>query len=95
MTNLLLAQVNYKTKVVCPLTQKDLALKARVSYALLNEVPTGVDDDLGIEVDVFATWKLTSGLAYKIELAYLLSGDAWGVDPDDAYFLRNGLELSF
>jgi hypothetical protein len=95
LTNLLLAQVNYSTNVVCPLTKKDLGLKARVSYVLLNEVPTGVEDDLGLEVDVFATWKLTSGLAYQVELAYLLSGDAYGANPDDAYFIRNGLELTF
>ncbi len=99
LSNLLLVQAHADMKTTCPLTGKDLALDARLSYAKLNEVPTGADDSLGTEIDLNATWTLTPGLSYKVELAYLVADDAWKTgptdDPDDAYFLRHGLELKF
>ena len=99
LSNLFLVQAHADMKTTCPLTGKDLALDARVSYAQLNEVPTGADDSVGTEIDLNATWTLAPGLSYKVETAYLVAGDAWKTsandDPDDAYFLRHGLELKF
>ncbi len=99
LANLFLVQAHADMKTTCPLTGKDLALDARISYAQLNEVPTGADDSVGTEIDLNATWTLAPGLSYKIETAYLIADDAWKTsatdDPDDAYFLRNGLELKF
>lgn len=108
LANLSLYQINASTKTTCPLTGKELALKGRVTYAMLNEeisiagAGSPKEDELGTELEFFATWKLDCGLSYKIEAAYLFSGDAWktsttgaGSDPDDQYFLRNGFELQF
>jgi len=99
ISNLTLVQVNGKLKTTCPITKKDLSLVAKISYMKLNEVPTNADDSLGTELDLNAVWKLSNGLSYKVETAYLLAGDAWKTsaadDPDNAWFLRNGLELKF
>ncbi len=94
LANLLLVQVNAGAKMKCPLSGKNATLDARVSYMKLNEEVNG-EDDIGTELLAVMTWKLTNGLSYKIEAAYLIAGDAWGDDPDDPVFLRNGLELKF
>jgi hypothetical protein len=100
ISNITMAQVYLKGKGTCPITKKPLSSKVRLNYMMLNEVPTGWDDDLGVELDAILTWALSNGLAYKVEAAYMLAGDAWkkGIataDPDDMYFLRHSLEISF
>jgi len=97
LSNLFLMQLFASTDIKCPLSNKDVSLEGRLSWLKLNEEFMG-EDDLGIEISAFATWKLANGLSYKVETAYLLAGDAWdpaGNDPDDAYFVRHGLELTF
>ena len=96
LANLMLLQLYGGLKGVCPITKKDLSLLARVSMAELNEeVVAGGDTDLGVEIEAILKWKLTSGLTYGLELAYLIAGDAWGTDLDDPYFIRHGLEFKF
>ncbi|MBU0731115.1 MAG: hypothetical protein KKE17_07010 [Proteobacteria bacterium] len=94
LQNMLLVQVNGAGKIT-----DDISWKARVNYMTLNEVAVGADDDLGIELEGFLTWKLSNGLSYGIEAAYLLTGDAWKTTPtaevDDVWFLRHSLTLDF
>lgn len=102
LANMLLVQINGGTKGVCPLTKKDIDIKLTISWMQLNEELTVFGtkvDDIGVEIDLFANWKLTSGLVYKVEAGFLLAGDVWSNsiigDQDDAYYVRNGLELKF
>ncbi len=60
-----------------------------------NEVPAGQDEDIGIEIDPKITYKIDKNLTYFVEGGYLMAGDFWGTDPDDAYAIRNGILLSF
>jgi hypothetical protein len=99
LSNLLLVQLNGATNVTCPLSGKDLALKARLNWMKLNETAAGEDDGVGTELELFANWKLDKGLSFGLEGAYLLAGDAWKTatitSPDNAFFVRTSLELSF
>ncbi len=111
LSNLTLFQLNGSTKVVCPLTGKDLSLFASASYMELSEdMINGTDgdgdnnevDNVGTEVDLIATWALTPGLNYKVEAAYMWTGDVYETvlagdsdDPKDLAFIRHGLELKF
>lgn len=104
LANMMLGQINGGVKGKCPVTGKDLDLKGSISYMQLNEdvtIPgsTNEENEIGTEFDLIATWKLTAGLSYKVEFGYLLTGDAYMQsptdDPEDAYFLRNGLEIAF
>lgn len=105
LSNLTIYQVYAGVDTTCPLTSKPLALQARASKILLNEdvndvAMTDDEDDVGVELAAFATWKVTKNLAYRIEAAYLIAGDAWDAedadaDPDDAYFMRHTVEFVF
>jgi len=94
--NMFYVQLGGSTKTVCPLTKKDLALKARLNWMQLNE-DVNNESDLGFEIELFPTWTLSKGLKYYIEFAWLFSGDAWnpGGTVDDAYFLRHGIQMAF
>jgi len=101
LSNLLLVQLNGAMAAKCPLTGKDLNLKATVSYMKLNEeaVPGG-DKDVGTEIDLLADWQLGNGLVYGVEAGYLVTGDAYDSAPnagdaENGYFLRHRLELKF
>jgi hypothetical protein len=102
LSNLQLYQVNAAVKTKCPVTGKDLSLSGRVNYAKLNETESGQEDDLGTEVELFATWKLDAGLSFGFEGAYLFAGDAYntevgvdGDDPENPWYTRASLSLSF
>lgn len=101
LSNLMVWQLYASLDTTCPITSKPLALQARVSKITLNEdADTNNEDDVGVELAAFATLKITKNLSYNIELAYLVAGDAWDAyaadpDPDNAYFMRHGLELKF
>ncbi|MEW6427463.1 MAG: hypothetical protein AB1568_05445 [Thermodesulfobacteriota bacterium] len=103
LSNLTLVQLSAAGKTTCPMTGKDLSLKARANYLQLSEeVVTNGDDDLGFELEGFADWKLGNGLVYGIEAAYLWAGDGWDMTPgngidetEDGYYLRHRLELQF
>lgn len=106
LSNLSLYQLKGSTKTTCPLTGKALSILGTLSYMNLNEeinnYGTNWEDSVGTEVDLIATWALTTGLNYKVEAAYLFVGDAYktaatgaGSDPDDLIFLRHSLDLKF
>ena len=111
LSNLTIYQLNGSTKVACPLTGKDLSIFGSLSYLQLSEDITRYLDtagnpvwvnDVGTEIDLIANWALTPGLSYKVEIGYLIVGDAYetagtgaGKDPDDLKFIRNSLELKF
>ena len=118
LSNLTLYQLKGSAKTVCPMTGKDLSLLGTLSYMLLSEdtvtywtyngnglnpnwTPT-LEDEVGTEIDVIATWALSAGLNYKVEAGYLFTGDAYktaasgpGSDPEDEVFLRHSLDLKF
>jgi hypothetical protein len=114
LSNMSLYQVNATTSFTCPITGKNVGLKGAVSYMHLNEdlntTSDGNDalttayagqneDEVGTEVDLVATWALAPGLSYKVEAAWMATGDVFKTtaadDPDDLYFLRHNLTLAF
>ncbi len=109
LNNLSEYQINASTKTTCPITGKPLSLMTSATYLQLNKKSAatangylGTDDSVGTEVDAIASWTLAPGLIYKVEAAYLFTGDAWktsvtgpGNDPDNLYFLRHRLEFTF
>jgi len=98
-------QLYAATNTVCPLSGKDLSLKARLNYMKINEEMGVQKDDIGTEIELFADWKLAQGLVYGVEGAYLFTGDAWKYDSatntnlsgmdDNVWFLRHRLELTW
>ncbi|MDP2895141.1 MAG: alginate export family protein [bacterium] len=56
---------------------------------------TGLDDNLGDEVDVSATFHYTDGVKAQVLLAYFMPGDAYGADDDDALEIRGEILVSF
>ncbi|MFW8602116.1 alginate export family protein [Desulfobacterota bacterium M19] len=112
LSNLSEYQINASTKTTCPITGKPLAIMASATYLRLNEEGAaaldtdsagnnylGNDKTVGTELDAVATWTLAPGLIYKVEAAYMFTGDAWNTtassDPDNLYFLRHRLEFTF
>jgi hypothetical protein len=68
-----------------------------------EEVSTGAlykDDDIGWEVDGKVKYQLDKNLVYFAEGGVLFAGDIYknataGADPDNAWVLRHGVELTF
>ncbi len=56
---------------------------------------TGLDDDIGDEIDVSATLNYTEGVKAQVLLAYFMPGDAYGADDDDALEIRGEILVSF
>ncbi len=56
---------------------------------------TGLDENLGDEVDVSATLNYTDGVKAQVLLAYFMPGDAYGADDDDALEIRGEILVSF
>lgn len=73
-----------------------LSLSLDLWYATLNEDRNAdLDEDLGIEVDVKATYQLIDGLTMDVVGAYLFTDDATtGVTTDDANAWEVGTRLS-
>lgn len=60
----------------------------------------GADDSIGSEIDWLLKYKIDRNLTYYVEGGYLFAGDfnkafTGGKSPDDAWAIRNGLQLSF
>jgi hypothetical protein len=55
--------------------------------------------DIGVELDGKVNYKIDRNLNYFVEGGYLFAGDYWkdlvGKNPDDAFMVRHGIELSF
>ncbi len=54
-----------------------LELVGTYTYANLNEKGANVDDSLGSEFDITASYKIYDNLTYMVGFGYLWAGDAW------------------
>ncbi|ABC78527.1 hypothetical protein [Syntrophus aciditrophicus] len=76
-----------------------LDVKAAVSYAMADEEAAGQDDEIGIEADLTAAYKIYDNLTYTVGFGYLWAGDFYkGTTAkaiDDTYLLMHRLDLSF
>ncbi len=73
-----------------------LTVSADLWYARLNEVAAGADEDLGIEIDLRATYELVDGLNLDVVGAYLFADDGTtGINnPNDENPWELGTQLS-
>ncbi|MFB3924871.1 MAG: hypothetical protein ACE14T_02365 [Syntrophales bacterium] len=82
-----------------------LELFASYSYVKLNEKPVVngvqyVDDKIGTEADITATYKIYDNLSYMVGFGYLWAGDAWkgtsaSAQVADDWLLMHRLTLNF
>jgi hypothetical protein len=76
-----------------------LDVKAAVSYAMADAEAAGQDDEIGIEADLTASYKIYDNLSYTVGFGYLWAGDFYqGTTTnsiDDTYLLMHRLDLSF
>lgn len=56
---------------------------------------TGLDENLGDEVDASVTFNYTDGVKAQVLVAYFMPGDAYGADDDDALEIRGEILVSF
>ena len=92
------AKMFYAGATFSPLDNLELGVV--VGLADADEVPTGVEDDIGIEYDLTLNWKIYDNLTYSAIAAYLDAGDIWQdgdptVDIENTYALFHQLELAF
>lgn len=80
----------------------NISAKLDVYYLMANETDSFVfdEDEIGWEIDPTVTFKLSKNLKYWVDGGYLFAGDFFknvtgGADPDDAYTIRNGIQLNF
>jgi hypothetical protein len=80
---------------------KALSVQLDGYWLQATETASGVDDELGYEVDWKVKYKLAKNLLYYVEGGYLSAGDFYkqftpaGDDPDNPWAVRHGLILSF
>ena len=74
---------------------KDLTASLNLFWLRADKAPSGVSKDIGIEIDPKIVYKIDRNLSYWVEGGYLMAGDYWGDDADDAYAIRHGIMLSF
>jgi hypothetical protein len=77
-----------------------LSVMASLSYAYADEQLNYVDDEIGTEFDITASYKIYDNLDYTVGFGYLFAGDYYkGTDKDnkidDTYLLMNKLQLNF
>lgn len=73
-----------------------LSLTGDLWYAQLAEDNANGDNDLGIEIDLVASYSLLDNVTLDAVFAYLVAGDATtGDSPDDADPIESGIQLSF
>jgi hypothetical protein len=94
--NLGISNLTYLKATVKASPMDKMDVKGAVVYMLATEEPIpGGDDDIGIEIDASMHYSLAKNLKYWVEGGYLMAGDAYGANTDDAYALRHGIEMSF
>ncbi len=73
----------------------------RANQLLAVEEAKGASRSIGNEFDAKITYKIDKNLNYWVEGGYLFAGNFWrtitpvGKDPDDAYSIRHGIQLTF
>jgi hypothetical protein len=90
ITNIIAANVGVKTKVA-----EKLTIGGDLWYAMLAEDDANGEDDLGIEVDLKATYAIMDNLNLDLVAAYLFAGDATGGGDEDPIEVGARLSLSF
>ena len=76
-------------------TSENMTVDADLWYASLMEDNAAGDSDLGIEIDLKATYKLMEGLKLEMVAAYLMAGKATYDGDDEANPIEVGARLSF
>ena len=76
-------------------TSENLTWDADLWYASLMEDDAAGNSDLGIEIDLKATYKLMEGMNLEVVAAYLMAGKATYDGDDDANPIEVGARLSF
>ena len=74
---------------------KDLTASLNLFWLRANKTSSGVSKDIGIEIDPKIVYKIDRNLSYWVEGGYLMAGDFWGPNADNAYAIRHGIMLSF
>ncbi len=79
---------------------ENLKLSASITYAWADYTASGVDDEIGTEFDVEATYKIFDNLEYWVGFGYLKAGDWFkGTDStfqtDDAWLIMHKLQMNF
>lgn len=86
---------------------KDLRLELEADWlrAAKNNVVTiggvhtlGDSKDIGVELDARLTYSFDRNIKYWVEGGYLFAGNFWRTaakNPDDAYAIRHGIQISF
>jgi hypothetical protein len=88
-----------------PLTE-DITLNAILATADADETETfdtAVEDDLGVEFDIGADWKIMDNMTYSLKFGFFSAGDLWksvgaGADTstdDSTYTVFNQLMVTF
>ena len=94
--NIWAAEIHASWKVLPKLT-----LKAQYAYADRPEKVSGhMEEELGSEFDLTATYKIYDNLQYMVGFGYLWAGDYWKTSStdntvDDDYIVLNQLKLTF
>lgn len=78
---------------------KDLSGELFYYNLRANKVASG-SKSIGNEIDAKLTYKIDKNLNYWVEGGYLITGNFWktvtgGTDPDNAYAIRHGIQLTF
>jgi hypothetical protein len=78
---------------------ENLSLKAALTYAWADYTADGVDDEIGTEIDLEATYKIFDNLEYWIGFGYLMAGDWYKGDTDrdvdDGWLIMHKLQMNF
>ncbi|MDP2643424.1 MAG: hypothetical protein Q8P24_00650, partial [Desulfobacterales bacterium] len=80
---------------------KDLVAGMRFGFATADQVAKGQDDQIGVETDIFFTYRMYKNLTYDFVFAWLNSGDYWREwqpgkkAPEDLFSTMQVLKLKF
>ena len=97
MTNGFLYQLRGGVK---PAEKLDIGLAVTYARADKNAVANQISKDIGWEIDVTGTYKITDNLSYMLGVGYLIPGDSYkgatsSNDLDNTYMVLNKLTLTF
>lgn len=88
----------YATATMSP--TENVTLNAAIGYCKAEDVPSEVDDEIGLEFDLGVEVKLMDNLTYHATIGYLDAGDLWkdlhgDADTDDTWAVVHGLTVTF
>lgn len=97
MTNGFLYQLRSGVK---PTNKLDVGFSVAYARADKNTVANQVSKDIGWEIDLTGTYKITDNLSYMLGVGYLIPGDSYkgansSAELDNTYMVLNKLTLTF